>query len=101
MIDLQTLAKAHFEEHLHTYFKMHVAEDVCVDLELIESEDHSNDHIDSFSLIFKAPLKHAFPQGTYKLEHLKVGTLHLFLVPIKKDADGLYYQAISTRLKKS
>ena len=34
------------------------------------------------------------PQGTYKVEHEKLGTLEIFLVPIGPDKEGLCYEAI-------
>ena len=48
-----------------------------------------------FSIIFRAPsYSKRIPQDTYTITHGALGTFELFLVPMDKDALGLYYQGI-------
>jgi hypothetical protein len=47
-----------------------------------------------FSLYFRGPLTPLLPQGTYTLEHATLGALDIFIVPIKREADGLLYEAV-------
>jgi hypothetical protein len=46
--------------------------------------------------VFRGPKKPELPQKIYKLEHDKLGTFELFLVPIGLDKEGMRYQAIFT-----
>jgi hypothetical protein len=59
-----------------------------------------NDVQDCFSLIFRAPPETESVQRLYRLEHPALGTMHLLLVPVKKDETGLYFEAIFNRLIK-
>jgi hypothetical protein len=34
----------------------------------------------------------------FRLEHDKIGAIDLFLVPVRKDEQGLYYEAVFNRL---
>ena len=47
-----------------------------------------------FSVVFRAPQDALLPQGTYKLQHHKLGALELLLVPIGQDAEGIYCEAV-------
>ena len=47
-----------------------------------------------FLLIFRGPPQPILPQRIYELEHPRLGTLGLFIVPIGADAGGVQYQAI-------
>jgi hypothetical protein len=49
---------------------------------------------ESFSLRFRAPLDASQVQSIYRLKNEKLGAMDLFLVPIKKDKSGLYYEAV-------
>jgi len=50
-----------------------------------------------FSMIFSGPQNSPLKQGIYRLEHGKLGTLNLFLVPIGKDQNRVQYEAIVNR----
>jgi hypothetical protein len=47
-----------------------------------------------FSLVFRVRTPLRLPQGTYPLEHDRLGRLDIFLVPIGRDADELLLEAI-------
>jgi hypothetical protein len=44
---------------------------------------------DPFRLTFTGTAGTAFEQGTYRLDHDKLGQLEMFLIPRKPEADGL------------
>jgi hypothetical protein len=46
-----------------------------------------------FSLTFRCPSGHQLSQGTWELEHVAMGELALFLVPIGPDAEGPRFEA--------
>jgi len=68
-------------------------------LELVEfREGAPHPHYEQFSLFFRGPGDVLLPQRTYEFEHAKLGTFVLFLVPIKQDENGVYYEAAFSRL---
>ena len=51
---------------------------------------------DPFSLAFRGPRTPVQPQRIYALEHARMGTLEIFLVPTGPDEDGMRYEAVFT-----
>ena len=51
-----------------------------------------------FSLVFRGPLDQPLEQGLYPMNHEKMGTESLFLVPIARKADGFRYEAVFNNL---
>ena len=51
---------------------------------------------EQFSLHFRGPATPALVQRTYRLEHAQLGALDIFLVPIRRDAAGMIYEAVFT-----
>ena len=51
---------------------------------------------EQFSLQFRGPATPALPQRIYSLHHPQLGALEIFLVPIRRDADGMTYEAVFT-----
>ena len=49
-----------------------------------------------FRLMFRGPAGRVAPQAIYPVENEALGEMGIFLVPIKADADGVYYEAIFT-----
>ncbi|HST41268.1 MAG TPA: hypothetical protein VLK58_17255 [Conexibacter sp.] len=49
-----------------------------------------------FALQFSGPADAPLAQGVVPLEHAALGRLEIFLVPIDRDADSLYYEAVFT-----
>ncbi len=84
-----------FSAQLNTSFLTELGDGRDVELhldkfeELVSTESHEN-----FSLLFRAPVDAPSEQNTYTLKHESLGTLDIFLVPVKKDAHGLYYEAV-------
>lgn len=97
------LPKEAFQENLNTQFRIHFEPDITFNLELVEiTEGLSNPAQEQFSLIFRGPLETPFQQGMHRLEHERMGTLQIFLVPIGRKPDGMVYEAAFNRfIKKS
>ncbi len=55
--------------------------------------------LDNFSLIFRGPQSPFVPQGSYRVNHQKLGELTIFLVPIGVDGAGLQYEAVFNRIR--
>jgi hypothetical protein len=88
-----------FAECLGSAFQLTYGEAATLSLELQEAQplrlpEHQPQAREPFSLIFRGPLDPQLPQAIYPLEHGQLGELEIFLVPIKRDAQGMYYEAI-------
>ena len=95
----EKLTKSVFAENLNTRFDLlHPVRKVDLELSEVESLSADPDDDDSFSLVFVAPGREYFEQAIYPVEHEKLGAFELFLVPIRQDAGGVYYQAIFNRM---
>ncbi len=95
------LKKQSFDPHLNTTFKVLTEAHGLLETQLVEIKDHSNDDMETFTLLFKVPKEKFFDQKTYKIEHEKMGDIELFLTPVvSKDQDALYYESVFNRLKK-
>jgi hypothetical protein len=57
-------------------------------------DGRANDGRVPFALLFSGPADALLPQGVVALEHVTLGRLEIFLVPIGRDADGLHYEAV-------
>jgi hypothetical protein len=52
---------------------------------------------EQFSIIFRGPSDQSLGQGTQHMEHKRFGELDLFIVPIRQDGTGLFYEAVFNR----
>lgn len=96
---LDQLTKADFAQNLNSIFTCALGPDHKLDLELVElREGHSSPRQEQFALTFCGPLALPLPQRMYDLQHPRLGEFALFLVPIGKDAQGYYYEAVFNRL---
>ncbi len=98
-LDTQNALAVTFTEQLNTTFRVQ-HEPATTDLELIDVADYSDGHQIRFSLLFRGPHEPLLPQQTYPFAHNQLGAFDLFIVPIKRDADGLYYEAVFNRFVK-
>lgn len=48
---------------------------------------------EAFVLTFRGPAEPYLPQGTYRLEHARVGANDIFIVPVGEGPDGYEYEA--------
>jgi hypothetical protein len=89
-----------FAGQLQTKFQMRLDPESALELELIQVEEHrATEQAESFSLLFLAPAGAPPVQRIYRLEHERLGELDLFLVPVARDGQGLYYEAVFNRVR--
>lgn len=109
---LDKLTKESFSPHVDTTFVLTYEESGqsnTLDVKLIEVEGYGMPPAPSrkwgvwiptreaFSLIFQGPYDKSLPQKMYPMQHDKMGALDpIFIVPVAKDNNGYYYQAIFT-----
>lgn len=95
----ERLEHAEFLENQGSTFSLQLEGSDPFELELIEvSELRKGPLQEMFSIVFRSRSETVLPQRIYRLKHERLGEMDLFLVPIKKDADGVYYEAIFNRL---
>jgi len=88
-----------FSGHVGTKFLMRYGDSQTAEIELISVTDvGSSPRQAQFSLVFKGTPEGPAAQDIFRLEHDKLGTLDLFLVPIARDNTGLSYEAIFNRV---
>ncbi len=89
---LPTLAS--YATHLETDFQL--ADPGGVTLTLTEAVPLSPALPDErrFSLLFRGPAQPLLAQATYTLAHPALGSVAIFLVPVKRSPSHAYYQAI-------
>ncbi|MDX6696149.1 MAG: hypothetical protein QOF02_3752 [Blastocatellia bacterium] len=99
MAELQNLTLASFAEHLQTTFQASVEGSQAVELLMVSATDSgSGPGREQFSIVFRSPPNIFLPQQMYKMEHPQMGTFDLFLVPVRQEADGFYYEAAFARM---
>ena len=95
-----SLTHEEFTNNVNSKFQVQLDQHPPVDLELTEiSEIKRYPHQEQFSVIFRGPLDMFLDQGTRYFTHDQMGEFDLFIVPIKQDEQGFYYQAIFNRLR--
>jgi hypothetical protein len=98
----QQLAYAAFLENLGSTFRLEIEGCDPFELELFEVSDlQKTPQQEMFSVVFRCRAGSVLPQRIYRLEHEKMGQFDLFLVPIKKDDQGVHYEAVFNRLLES
>ena len=90
-------SKAEFASVLDSSFLAYSSGGSEFSVRLMELNDSSSTVQETYSLEFVAPVKTAPLQGIYRLVHEKLGEIEMFLVPIKKDETGLYFEAVFNR----
>jgi uncharacterized protein DUF6916 len=94
---LQDLTAASFEAHLGTPFRVNFGGESPLEVLLYEvklHEAHPGPRSQPFSIYFRGPHPPLLPQQIYPLEHDRLGTFEIFLVPIGPDAQGMRYEAV-------
>lgn len=94
------LTHEEFTQNAKTNFQVQVDENTAVELDLTEvSELKLYPRQEEFTLLFRGPLNAFLDQGVRNFKHERMGEFELFIVPIKQDADGFYYEAIFNRIR--
>ena len=98
---LEHLTAASLSEQLHTKFRLTVEPERVLEVELVEVQtaDDVAGQTERFSAVFRGALDTFLPQSTYALEHEALGSFELFIVPIRRDEEGFYYEAVFNRVK--
>lgn len=81
--------------------KFHIASETqpSFDAELVEVEQTISNSVQmSFSLIFRAPADTPPAQSLYNAAHPVLGEMLIFLVPIKMNDQGLFFEAVFNKL---
>jgi hypothetical protein len=93
------MSKSGFTAQVNSKFRVRIQDKPPLELELDQVEEgRSTPTQEQFSLIFHGPKDFNLGQGAFELEHEKMGTFSLFLVPIQPDERGPRYQAVFNRL---
>ncbi len=98
------LTRSTFLPHVNSAFVVHVGPLRRVETTLVAVENlpgasgSAGDAEGRFALLFRGPRAEAFGQDTYHVEHARLGTIALFLVPIGESAGVRHYEAIFNRI---
>lgn len=96
---LERLSKADFAQNVNTFFQCRLGAGRAIELQLVElREGRSSSRQEQFALLFCGPHAAPLAQGMYPLQHQLLGEFELFIVPVARDAQGLYYEAVFNRL---
>ncbi|UCH58618.1 MAG: hypothetical protein JSV61_10390 [Anaerolineales bacterium] len=99
---LEKLTADSFEDHLESIFLLDIDTNTPLALKLSEVTRYTNPAFQNdkgirepFSIIFIGPAQPILPQSSYVLKHDQMGVIDgIFLVPVGKDDQGCYYQAV-------
>ena len=95
-----SLTHEEFSKNVTTKFKVEAGENTHVELDLVEiSELKVYPRQEEFALEFRGPLNAYLGQGIRNFSHDQMGQFELFIVPIKQDEQGFYYEAIFNRIR--
>ena len=95
-----SLTHEEFTRAANTKFQVEFDENTHVDLELITVSDvRLYPQQEEFAIEFRGPLDMFLDQGVRDFSHEQMGQFELFLVPIKQDAQGFYYEAVFNRIR--
>lgn len=89
-----------FAQGANTKFQVQTGPDSVVELELIEVSDVKlYPQQEEFAIVFRGPLNAFLGQGIRQLKHEQMGEFELFIVPIRQDEQGFYYEAVFNRVR--
>jgi hypothetical protein len=90
-----------FKEQLNKTFELRIDGAEPIQLELTEvSERTVTPKQEMFSLIFRMRGSEVLQQQIYSLENGAMGQTELFLVPVGKDNEAVFYEAVFNRFLK-
>ena len=99
---LDSLNAGIFSQQLRTRFRLLREGADPISLELIEvKESDPSPKIELFTLHFRGPSEPRMAQHIHRLEHDKLGTLEIFLTAIGADAQGITYESVFHRFRKT
>jgi hypothetical protein len=100
-----SLMRSAFARHVGDMFRIQVGSSGPAALQLFKARDlrsmqallaqgRAVDPEHTFSLLFCGPVDRPLDQKTYRFEHDQIGGFELFIVPMRAEHDGRYYEAI-------
>jgi hypothetical protein len=101
-MDLRELDCKTFSDCLHSTFQIQIPGFDPVPVELTDvAERHDSPKLEQFSLIFHNAAGLHLQQAIYDMQHEKLGTVTLFLVPLgPREGHGMDYQAVFNRFRR-
>ena len=95
-----SLTHEEFSKNANTKFQVEAGENTHVDLDLISiSELKLYPQQEEFTIVFRGPLDGFLGQGARNFTHDQMGQFELFIVPVRQDAQGFYYEAVFNRIR--
>ena len=95
-----SLTHEEFSKHVNMRFDVQLDETNAVQLELMEvSPLKQFPRQEEFAIVFRGPLNAFLGQGLRSFSHEEMGQFELFIVPIRQDAHGSYYEAVFNRIR--
>ena len=95
-----SLTQEAFAQNVNTKFHVSADDTNQVELELAEvSELKQQKAHDQFAVVFRGPLNAFMGQGMRSFDHDTLGQFELFIVPIRQDGEGFYYEAVFNRFR--
>lgn len=94
---LQDLSHSSFEEQLSSSFRIHFGGEAPLEVVLYQvrlHEAHGGPRKQPYSVYFRGPGQPILPQAIYRVEHDRMGTMDIFLVPIGPEGQGMGYEAV-------
>lgn len=90
-----------FASLLKTKFSVQVDDTQQLELELDKVSDQKvTERQEQFAIVFRGPLETFLGQGMRRLNHERMGSFELFLVPISHDERGYFYESVFNRMRK-
>ena len=95
-----SLTHEEFSKNANSKFQVPIDENTTVELELTDiSEIKLHPRQEEFTIVFRGPLDGFLGQGARNFKHDRMGEFELFIVPIRQDSQGFYYEAVFNRLR--
>ena len=95
-----SLTHEEFTKNANTKFQVQADDNTRVEIELIKiSELKLHPQQEEFTVQFRGPLNMFLSQSTRHFTHDQMGQFELFIVPVRKDEQGFYYEAVFNRLR--
>jgi hypothetical protein len=95
-----TLSYEVFAANLNTSFQIALEDSAQLQTELVEVSDRKlHPKQEEFSIVFRGPNETFLGQGIRSFNHEQMGEFQVFIVPIRQDQNGYYYEAVFNRFR--
>ena len=90
-----------FVRHLNTEFRIRVGDAETIPAKLTNvSEQLIGPRQERFSVVYRTSNEPFLGQGMRPFEHDQMGNFDLFIVPLERNDEGTYYEAVFNRMIK-